>query len=178
MSGAFPLAGRVQPPLARDTLELARAPVVELEAGAGDEILDGARHEHLARARIGGDARTCVDGDPRDLAVDELALACVKSGSDLDPERSNCFGDRTGATDRACRAIEGRQKTVTNGVHLAAACPAQLTANERVVLLEQLAPTRVAELGHLRSRADDVGEHNRREHAIRLLLDVRRRPGF
>ena len=51
-----------------------------------------------------------------------------------------------------------------------------------MVLLQELAPGAVAELGRLRGRADDVGEEDGREHPLRLgfipavrLPDIRRR---
>ena len=43
-------AERVQAPFAGHALQLVRAAVLELEARAGDEVLDGARDEHLAGA--------------------------------------------------------------------------------------------------------------------------------
>src|SRR6185437_4348242 len=48
---------REQPPLARNALELSGAAIVEGDARAGDEVLDGARDDHLAGARLGCDPR-------------------------------------------------------------------------------------------------------------------------
>jgi len=42
------------------------AAVGELDAGSGDEVLHGVRHEHLAGSSNRGDARARVDGDPSD----------------------------------------------------------------------------------------------------------------
>ena len=46
---------RVKAPLAGDALELVLAAVFEGQPGAGDQILDGARDEHLAGLGIGSD---------------------------------------------------------------------------------------------------------------------------
>jgi hypothetical protein len=42
----------------------------------------------------------------------------------------------------------------------------ELSPDCSVVVLEELAPARIPELGRLRRRADDVGEENRGEDAV------------
>ena len=93
-----------------------------------------------------GDAGADVDGDPADLAVDQLALAGVQAGADLEAELAHRLGDRAGAADRPGRAVEGGEEAVAGGVDLLAAEPDQLAPDERVVALEQVAPAPVAEL--------------------------------
>ena len=51
--------------------------VVELEPGAGDEVFDRTRDQHLAGGRLTRDAGTGVDRHASDFSVDELAFACV-----------------------------------------------------------------------------------------------------
>src|SRR5688500_6166751 len=63
----------IELPCARDALQLMRAALAELEAGAGDEILHRAGHQHLARVRRARDARPDVDGDVRQLAAERFA---------------------------------------------------------------------------------------------------------
>ena len=46
--------------VSRNALQLVLAALLELDAGAGDEVLDGARDEHLARSRPAGDPRADV----------------------------------------------------------------------------------------------------------------------
>src|SRR5438034_1672051 len=53
----------VQAPLAGDALELVLAAVFEGQSGAGDQILDRARDEHLAGLGIGSDPGPGVHGD-------------------------------------------------------------------------------------------------------------------
>jgi hypothetical protein len=62
------------------------AAVLEVDPGAGDEILDRSRDEHLSGRRRSGDARADVHGDPGDLAVGDLALAGVQTGADIEPD--------------------------------------------------------------------------------------------
>ena len=49
--------------------------VPEVDARSDDEVLDGARDQHLARAGLVEDAGTDVDGEPSDVVADDLALA-------------------------------------------------------------------------------------------------------
>ena len=74
--------------------------------------------------------------------------------------------------------VEGGEKPVARRVHLAAASPCQLTADDRVVPLEQLAPGTVARFGHSRRRVDDVGEEHRDEDPVRLLIERVGLPGL
>ena len=113
---------RVELPLAGHALELVDAAVVEVDAGAGDEILDGARDEHLARPGLRGDARADVDGDAGDLVVAELALARVQPGADVEAELAHRVArSRARSGSRARRAVEGREEAVAGRVDLAAA---------------------------------------------------------
>ena len=84
------------------------------------------------------------------------------------PERAGRVGDRPAAADRASRAGERRQEPVAERLHLAPAEPRQLAADRGVVRRQQLPPARVAELRESLRRADDVGEHHGREHAVGL----------
>ena len=52
----------------------------------GDQVLHGARDEHLARPGLRGYTRPDVHGDPADLAIDPLALARVQAGANLDAQ--------------------------------------------------------------------------------------------
>src|SRR5213592_1101869 len=110
---AYRVSGRVdgiEPPLARDALQLVRAPVFELDPGAGDEILDRRGDEHLARLGQGGDPRTGRDCDPAELAVDPLAFARMQAGAYLEPERADRVADRRRALDGATRPVEGGEE--------------------------------------------------------------------
>src|SRR3954469_3714349 len=73
-------------PRAASPLRPVHAPVLQLDARAGGEILDGAGDEHLARPGERGHACTRVDGNAGDVAVVELALAGVEPGTNREPE--------------------------------------------------------------------------------------------
>ncbi len=66
--------------------EGAEAAILELDSRPRDEILDGAGDEYLVRLGLGRNPCVDVDHDSAYLAVDELALAGVQPGSDLDAE--------------------------------------------------------------------------------------------
>ena len=102
------------------------AAVLEGEAGAGDEILDRARDEHLAGLGVGGDARAGVHRDPRHLAVQQLALAGMEARAHLEAERVTPSTIALRAADRPRRPVEAGEEAVPGGVHLVAAEPREL----------------------------------------------------
>src|SRR5262245_35712054 len=146
------------------------AAIIKPDTGAGDEILDGSRDENLARLRDGCDSRPDVDGDTADLAVHELALTCVKPRPDLESELANNVPYRTRAPNRAGRAVEGREESVTGRVHLPSAEVPQLSSDEPMVLLHELAPPAITELGSTGCGVDEIGEQEGRQHTVRTGL--------
>src|SRR5206468_3485570 len=103
-----------------------------------------------------------------DLVLHELALAGMEAGPYVQAELIEALADRTRARNRPGRAVEGGEEAIAGRVHLIAAKAAELDANSLVVVLQQLAPRAVAELGRPGRRADDVGEKHGGEHAVRL----------
>jgi hypothetical protein len=93
-------------PLSGRALEGMRAARVELEPGPGDEVLDGARDEDVARVRRAHHPRADVDGDAANVVADELALAGVQARSGLDAELEKVVTDRTRAADCSRGAVE------------------------------------------------------------------------
>ena len=98
----------------------------------------------------------------------ELALARVQAGADLEAQRRDAVPERGCAADRACGAVEGGEEAVPGRVDLVAAEALELAADGNTVGLEQLAPAAVAEVSGELGRADEVGEEDRREHAVGL----------
>ena len=96
------------------------AAVVEGETGAGDEILDRLRDQHLARSGERRDPCPGVHGDAADLLSVELTLAGVDSCTDLDSQITNCLAGGHRTADRTRRPVERGQETVARGVDLAA----------------------------------------------------------
>jgi hypothetical protein len=75
-----------QLPLARHSLELCAAVLAELDAGAGDEILDRSGDDHLPGPRLGGYPRADVNSDPAHLPVELFTLAVRKNPSVFAPD--------------------------------------------------------------------------------------------
>src|SRR5262245_42552499 len=150
--------------------ELVLAALVEGDAGSGDDVLDRARHEHLAGLRRGGDPCGDVHGDPACAVVHLLDLARVHACPYVEPDHPERLADCRCAPDRARGAVEGRKDAVARHVDLASAKARELRAHEAMVLGEQVLPGAVAELRGSRGGADDVGEQERCEHAIGLHL--------
>src|SRR2546427_6518210 len=94
------------------------AAVLELEAGARDEVFHGARDEDLAGLGVCRYAGAGVDGDAHHLAVDELALAGVQAGAYFESELAHGLADRAGTADCAAGSVERGQKAVADGVDL------------------------------------------------------------
>ena len=115
-----------------------------------------------------GHPRADVNRYARELLIDDLALAGVHPGTDLQAQPAHGVDRGVGAADRARRPVEAREEPVARGVDLAPAKALELAPNRGVVSLQQLAPAPVAELGRPLRRADDVGEEHRREHAVGL----------
>ena len=63
------VANGVQPPLARNALELSRPEVGELDTGSRDEVLHRAGDDDGPRLRFAGHSRPDADGDSRELRV-------------------------------------------------------------------------------------------------------------
>src|SRR6185312_3603533 len=127
-------------PLAVDAAQRVRAGVGEHDARARDEVLDRARDEDLAGSGVGGDAGADMQSDPCDLAVDELALAAVQPGADLEPELGSAGDDRRCAPYRPRGPVEGGEEAVARRVDLPPAEAHELAADERSVALEEPQP--------------------------------------
>src|ERR1700720_1059601 len=94
-------------PFTGNTLERLAAAVAEAQARARHQVLDGARHQHLARTGERRDARADVNRNTADIVADHFALAGMESGTDFDPERPDLLGDCTGAAHAARWTVEG-----------------------------------------------------------------------
>src|SRR5437867_351470 len=136
-----------------DALEVVDPAVAELEARACDQLCDGAGDEHFPRRRLSGDTRAGVNRDAADAVVDQLDLAGVNARADVDPQVSQAIDDLERAADRARRTVERCEESVTGTLDLPSLEPIEAPPDRRVVLLEQLAPALVAELGGTTRRA-------------------------
>jgi hypothetical protein len=121
----------------------------------------------------GADAGADRDRDPADLAVDRFDLPRVQACSDLEPQRLHPFRDGLGAPNPTRRSAERREESVSRGIDLVPSVPGKHRADHRVMMLQELSPLSIAELGRRGGRAHDVGEQNRGQHAVEpgLFLD-------
>src|SRR6266540_5982492 len=134
----------VEPPTAGDSFELVLAAIVEGEAGARHEILDGLRHEYLGGPGVSCHARADRHAESYDLAVDQLTLAGVCPRSYLDTQIAYLGCDLEGAADSACGPVERRVEAVAGGVDLDATPAPQGVAHNRMMLVHERFPARVA----------------------------------
>ena len=146
---------RQEAPFASDAGERPAPAIGELEPGAGDEILDRLRDEHLPGGSLGSDAGGDVQSDPAHPPIGDLDLAGVHASADDDPVGSRRVGDRGCAADGSRGAVEAGQEPACNALQLAAAIAGELPAHDLVVG-RRGGP----------SRADDLGGDERDEHAL------------
>src|SRR5918996_174439 len=154
-------------PGSRNAFQLVLAARLEDDPRAGHEILDGARDEDLSGRRVPRDARAHVHREARRLAVDQLALAGVDSGADVQAEGARSLHHCTSARDRPRRPVETDEEPVPRGVDLDAAVALELAPDLRPLGREQLTPAAVAELRRPLGGADEVGEEECREDGVR-----------
>ncbi len=135
---------RMQPPLARNTLERMNPPVLEAKLRAGHQIPHRSRDQDLTRAGLRGHTRPGVHDDSRQVLSLPLDLAGVDSAPNLQPQLPHRLADRPRAADRARRTLEGGEETIAGGVHLAAAEALDLPPHAGVMPLEQSMPAAIA----------------------------------
>src|SRR5918992_1244269 len=112
-----------------------RPAIVKPDVGADHQVLDGPRDQHLAALGERGDAGADVDGDPADVAVQQLALPGVQAAADAQPQPVELLDDLLRTEDGAGRAVEGGDETVAQGLDLAPAMPPEQVADDRVVAI-------------------------------------------
>src|SRR6266481_470376 len=142
------------------------ASLVEAQTRSGDQILDGSRHQHLARAGERRDARGDVDSDALHVVAGDLDLAGMEATADLNVERTDRLGNGAGTTHGTCRAVEGGEESVPKRSHFVAAEAREFPAHRRVMRFEQIAPALVAQLLRPRGRTHDVRKQYGRKDTV------------
>ena len=125
-----------QAPLAGDTLEGVEAAVDEAQARASYEVFHRTGDPHLARSGKGRHTSADVHSDPTNLIADQLDLAAMEAGSDVEAERADRFKDSTGAPDSARWPVKGDEHTVTGPVDLTPAGAGEFPPYSGAVTLE------------------------------------------
>ena len=111
-----------------------------------------------------------MDRNAADLVLHEFALPCMKPRADLEAELANAVPNRTRAPNSPCRPVEGREESVAGRIHFPSAEVPQLRSDESMVLLNELPPPAIAELGRAGGGIDEIGEQDRRQDAVRAGL--------
>src|SRR2546428_4032572 len=117
---------REQSPLAWGTFERASAAVLELDPGAGHEVLHRAGNQRLPGRRGPCDPGRDMDRQAPDVIAADLAFPDVHAGTHLQADRSRRVLDRASALDRASGAIECGEDPVAGAFELASAEPLDL----------------------------------------------------
>jgi hypothetical protein len=102
-----------------------------------------------------------MDRETAEVRASDLDLTGMHAGAYLNPERPDGVGHRQGAPDRLGRRGERGEEAVAARGDLPAPEPLELSARERVVLVEEVPPPLVAQLRGSGRRVHDVGEQQR-----------------
>ena len=129
-----------------NALQGVHAEILELDAGASDQILDRAGDEYVGSPEV-GDPRRDVHGDATDIARLQLDLAGVEAAPHCDAQWPHRLRDRRSAADRAGWSVKGRQKPIAKIFDLLSAKADELLTHRIVVPVEQSAPLAVAQFG-------------------------------
>src|ERR1700731_1544418 len=156
----------VKLPGVRHAFENVRAEILERDAGAGHKILDRTRADDVVGTSETCDPRGDVHCDAPYVIVRNFDFASVNACANRYSERAQRGDDRLCAVNGTCRAIERCKKAVPKRFHFTPTKAGQVSSYSLVVLVQQVAPTAVAERGSLLGRTDDVGKENRGEHPV------------
>ena len=74
-----------------------------------------------------------MDGDSSYVRAEQLALAGVETGADLNPEPLEAISNRAGRADAPCRTIEGRQSAIAERLDEPTPVPLSLASCQRIV---------------------------------------------
>ena len=119
---------------------------------------------------------------PTSSPISSTSPVCAPARTSIPSEGASLTTVRE--VDGAARPVEGDEEAVTGGLDLAAAVAVEPLTDKRLLLLEQIAPAPITDLGRALGRGDDVGEDDGRQdsveagdraHAGDELLDGRQR---
>src|SRR5207342_337326 len=101
-----------------------------------------------------------------DVAVEELQLAGVEPGADLEVQTADGVGDRARAVNRACWSVEGRQRAVAGPGDHRSPEALDLPVEGGVEIAPHFPPAPVAQLSGTPGRAHHVREQDGGEDPI------------
>ena len=120
-----------------------------------------------------GDACADVDGDAREVVARKLAFAGVQPGPDVELERAGGVDRGERAADRTRGTVERGEHPVAGRADRATAVDRDLVVHEAIVVLDQVVPATVPKPRGVLGRADDVREHDRRQHSVGVVDSAR-----
>lgn len=144
------------------------ASILEAQTRSGNQVLDRARHEHVTRPRQRRDPSTDVHRDATELVTDNLALAGVNPGADVETETSNGLDDRTRSAGGPGRTVERGEEPVTGRIDLTPAEAGEVLAHHAMVRFEEITPPPVAQRGGPFGGTNQVCEQHGGQDAVRL----------
>jgi len=118
--------------------------VDERETRARDEIPHRPRDEHVVRSGEREDAGGDVDPDAGDLTAATLDLTGVKTGTDVQAERTHTLTKYERTADGAGGTVERREHPVARELWNLPAEARDLGPGKLIVRLEKLPPMRIA----------------------------------
>ena len=148
-------------PFAGNAFQGSVTTIFEAQTRASHQILDGIRYEHLTGTCQRSNACANVNGYTADVIAHHFAFPGMQSSTDIDPERTYSVVDGASATNAARWTIKGGKNTVTGRLNFAAAKALETAPDRNVMVVEELAPTAVAERGSFLGRANNIGKENR-----------------
>src|SRR5262249_33013776 len=122
----------------------------------------------LPRVGPGSYAGTDMNSDSSHVVAFNCALAGVNTAAYRQSQRANHVPDRTGTLDRACWAVKDCKDAIASGVHDPSAVTLDFLANLLLIIVDQVAPTRVSDRRCALGRLDDVYEQDGRENTVYL----------
>src|SRR4029077_5311600 len=143
-----------------------RAKIFERDAGAGHKILDRARDDDVVGTSETCDPRGDVHSDAPYVVVRKFDFASVNACANRYSERAQRRDNGLCALNGARGSVERCKKAVPQRLDLPPTKAGQLSSYDLVVLVQQVAPTAVAQCRGLLGRADDIGKENRGQHPI------------
>jgi hypothetical protein len=128
---------RKDPPESGNAAQLVFSSIEEDVVGADDQIAHRAADEHLAGARKGADAGTDMSSKPPDVAGrEQLALAGVQAGANIQPKLAQALANGDRAADRSAWAIERGEHPISERLDELPSVALDLLASECVVAFE------------------------------------------
>jgi hypothetical protein len=109
-----------------------------------------------------------MDGEAAYVGASPLDLAAVQSATDFHAHAAEPIAKSKSTPDRSGGSVERGDQPISRCLHERPTVSSKLPLGQRIVRVEDVPPTMIAKLRGPLRRADDVGEQDRRQHAVRV----------